>query len=79
MSNVFVLPLARAQEWITVIPVETSQSIQCPFCGQTVHLALDTTLASQQFTTDCEVCCRPLAVTVECEFGEILSLDVIPG
>ena len=30
----------------------------------------------ERFTTDCEVCCRPFEVFVECEPGEILSLDV---
>ena len=38
---------------------------------------VDTTVASQRFTTDCEVCCRPFEVIAECEDGEILSLDVV--
>lgn len=37
---------------------------------------LDATMRSQTFTTDCEVCCRPFTVRVECSGGEILSLDV---
>ena len=56
--------------------VEVSETIQCPFCGQAFEIAVDTSVASQRFTTDCEVCCRPFEVTVECEPGEILSLDV---
>jgi len=59
--------------------MEHSASIQCPFCGQTFELLVDTSIASQQLTTDCEVCCRPLSITVECEPGEILSLDVGGG
>jgi hypothetical protein len=39
-------------------------------------VAIDTSVPSQRFTTDCEVCCRPFEVTVTCEPGEILSLDV---
>ena len=38
---------------------------------------VDTSSASQRFTTDCEICCRPMEVTVECEPGELLSLDVV--
>ena len=53
------------------------ESIQCPFCGQTFPLAVDTSVASQRFTTDCEVCCRPFEVIAECEAGEVLSLDLI--
>ena len=59
-----------------VSPVEVSGKIQCPFCGQAFELVVDTSVASQRFTTDCEVCCRPFEVFAECEPGEILSLDV---
>ena len=53
-----------------------SESIQCPFCGQKFDLVLDTSIPTQRFTTDCEVCCRPVEVFAECEPGEILSLEV---
>jgi len=55
------------------------ENIQCPFCGQAFELAVDTSVPSQRFTTDCEVCCRPFEVQAECERGEILSLDVLSG
>jgi hypothetical protein len=57
--------------------VVESQEVQCPFCGQAFALAVDTSVASQRFITDCEVCCRPFEVVAECEAGEILSLDVL--
>ena len=56
-----------------------TEPVQCPFCGQVFELAVDTSVASQRFTTDCEVCCRPFELVVECEGGEILSLDVMSG
>jgi len=59
--------------------VQISASINCPFCGQTFELVIDTSIASQRFTTDCEVCCRPVEIFVEAEPGEILSLDVQSG
>ena len=55
--------------------MEVSTSIICPYCGQKFELAVDTSVAEQQFTTDCEVCCRPFDVFAECEPGEILSLE----
>jgi hypothetical protein len=55
--------------------VELTEAVRCPFCGQTCDIVVDTTIPSQCFTTDCEVCCRPFEVTVECQPGEILSLD----
>jgi hypothetical protein len=39
-------------------------------------MVVDTSVPSQRFTTDCEVCCHPFDVVAECEPGEILSLDV---
>ena len=59
--------------------MQITETVQCPFCGQSSELAIDTSIASQRFTTDCEVCCRPFEVIVECEPGEILSIDVQGG
>lgn len=59
--------------------MQVTEEIQCPFCGQNSELTIDTSIASQRFTTDCEICCRPFEVTVECEPGEILSIDVQGG
>ena len=56
--------------------MEISETIQCPYCGQAMELVVDTSVAEQRFTTDCEVCCRPFEVFAECEPGEILRLDV---
>ena len=68
--------------WIGALPndapvlttMQVSESIQCPFCGQAFELVIDTSLETQRFTTDCEVCCRPFEVFAECEPGEVLSL-----
>ena len=57
--------------------MEVTETIQCPYCGQSFDLVVDTSNPSQRFTTDCEVCCRPFEVLAECEVGEILSLDVL--
>jgi hypothetical protein len=59
--------------------METSESIQCPFCGQRFDLVVDTSVATQRFTTDCEVCCRPFEVVAECVAGEVLSLEILGG
>ena len=55
--------------------MEVSETIQCPFCGQAIEVVIDTSVAEQRYTTDCEVCCRPFEVLVECRPGEILSLE----
>lgn len=53
-----------------------TETVQCPFCGGACHLEIDTSIRSQQFTTDCEVCCRPFEVSVECEDHELVAIDV---
>lgn len=57
--------------------MENVETIACPFCGQSNEIPLDTRIARQRFTTDCEVCCRPFEVVAECEDGEILNLEAI--
>ncbi len=57
--------------------MEEFADIQCPFCGQTFSLAIDVSVANQQFTTDCEICCRPFEVRAECEDGEVVSVEVM--
>lgn len=57
--------------------MQPSEQICCPFCGQSFDLTIETSQASQRFIVDCEICCRPLEIAVECEDGEILSVDVL--
>lgn len=64
-----------ANFWNLESEMEEEAEIICPFCGQGFALLIDTSVSRQQFTTDCEVCCRPFLVFAECEPGEILSLD----
>ncbi|MBL9175539.1 MAG: CPXCG motif-containing cysteine-rich protein [Verrucomicrobiales bacterium] len=56
--------------------MEVSEGVECPYCGQSMELVLDTSIPEQRFTTDCEVCCRPFEVVAECEPGEVLSVSV---
>jgi hypothetical protein len=59
--------------------MEVSEVVQCPFCGRSFELVVDTSIARQQFTVDCEVCCRPFEVVAECAPGEVLSLEAQGG
>ena len=59
--------------------MEVAETVVCPHCGQSFELAIDTSIASQHFTTDCEICCRPFEVVAECAPGEVLSVEIIGG
>ena len=53
-------------------------SIECPHCGETFTLAFDASEGSATFTADCEVCCRPMTVSVQIdEDGEIERVEVV--
>lgn len=55
-----------------------SISIECPHCGETFSLALDASEGSAEFTVDCEVCCRPMTVSVRVnDDGELEGVDVV--
>ncbi len=59
--------------------MQTIDSLLCPFCGQDNQVPVETSINLQRFITDCEVCCRPFEVIAECEDGEIISLEAVPG
>ena len=56
--------------------MEEFVTVQCPFCGQSFDVTVDTGLRQQAFTTDCEVCCRPFEVRAECANGEVVNVNV---
>jgi transcription elongation factor Elf1 len=56
--------------------MQLTETIQCPFCGQTFELEIDVTIPQQSFVTDCEICCRPMDVRVTCEAGSVSDLSV---
>lgn len=41
-----------------------TQTIECPYCGETIELVIDDSAGDQQYVEDCFVCCRPINVTV---------------
>ncbi len=52
----------------------SSQMIHCPYCGETIEIVIDCSVAEQEYIEDCEVCCRPITLCIEIENGEILRL-----
>ena len=36
----------------------------CPYCGEPCLLAIDRSVGDQQYTEDCQVCCRPMVVNI---------------
>jgi hypothetical protein len=59
--------------------MEQFETVECPHCGVGMQVGIDTSISSQFFTTDCEVCCRPFEVRVDAEPGAIVSIEVVAG
>jgi hypothetical protein len=44
--------------------------IQCPYCGESIEILIDCSIAEQEYIEDCAVCCRPINLIVSCDGGE---------
>lgn len=51
------------------------ESIECPYCGETIEVLIDESAGEQQYIEDCSVCCRPIeiAVAIDEEGGVLVS------
>lgn len=41
-----------------------SRLIDCPYCGESIEVLLDPSVAEQRYIEDCQVCCRPITLHV---------------
>ena len=46
---------------VTVLPIE---SIQCPYCGESIDIVIDDSVDHQKYIEDCWVYCRPINIEV---------------
>ena len=46
------------------MPELSEQTIGCPYCGEAISILVDDSLPEQQYTEDCQVCCRPILFDV---------------
>ncbi len=47
----------------------------CPYCGEKITLLVDCSQPEQTYVEDCEVCCRPIQVTIS--FSGIKDVDIV--
>ena len=53
--------------------------VECPYCFEVYQTMIDTSQGSHGTIEDCTVCCRPIQLQVECEAGEVYSVNSSPG
>jgi hypothetical protein len=37
-------------------------TVGCPYCGESIGLVIDDSVPDQEYTEDCQVCCRAIEV-----------------
>ena len=42
----------------------STQTITCPYCGESLEIFIDRSVHRQEYVEDCQVCCRPIILTV---------------
>lgn len=52
------------------------QFTNCPFCNAEISFLLDPSVSIQEYVEDCEVCCRPLEVSVQFDNADLVGFDV---
>lgn len=51
----------------------TPFDLSCPYCGEPIEVLIDASAGEQQYIEDCQVCCRPITLSVRIdEDGEPL-------
>ena len=56
---------------------ETEAFVECPYCGESVTIALDPgSGVAQEYVEDCQVCCRPWTVTVNYAEDGVAAVQV---
>ena len=62
-------------------PVADSDAeVFCPYCGESVTLAIDPGGGShQEYVEDCEVCCRPWQVRVDYDLDGFATVTIEPA
>lgn len=39
---------------------QIEHDIYCPYCGESISVLIDGSIAEQEYIEDCQVCCRPI-------------------
>lgn len=49
--------------------------LTCPYCGEEIEVAVDCSVRRQVYVEDCQVCCRPIVITLVSADGEVESIE----
>jgi len=49
--------------------------ISCPYCGEQLDVSADCSVDYQQYIEDCQVCCRPMQLSVSVDEDDNVRID----
>ena len=49
---------------------------QCPYCWEEISMLLDSSISSQTYVEDCEVCCNPMDITPQFNDNNLVGFEV---
>ena len=47
----------------------------CPYCGESISILIDTKVERQEYIEDCEVCCRPINLVMVSDGDTLHSFE----
>jgi len=58
-----------------VMNLEEDIEVVCPYCGARFTTCADTSVGNYSTIEDCEICCRPIELTVACHIGGVEAVE----
>lgn len=71
METVLQTVAPPKDDTVELEPIDEWVSVSCPFCGENIDVHVTSDEEGQTLTEDCEVCCRPVSMTITIEEGEV--------
>jgi len=56
-------------------PLESAH-VDCPYCGESLEITVDSSVGQQEYIEDCQVCCKPIQFRIRVSADGTSSIDV---
>ena len=53
-----------------------TQTVRCPYCGEWLEVFIDPSVRRQEYIEDCQMCCRPITLTVTLDGDDVTIAHV---
>ncbi|PIQ83447.1 MAG: hypothetical protein COV75_07370 [Candidatus Omnitrophica bacterium CG11_big_fil_rev_8_21_14_0_20_63_9] len=51
-------------------------TVDCPYCGESLEITVDTSVRQQDYIEDCQVCCKPIQFRIHVDADGQARIDV---